>query len=130
MSLIDWLVTDVVTSSAERLEAAELDSPESVRNSERLLIGYSDPVFRGKRELKEFLRENFYYHPRVLRMTERAERILTDLFELHREDMSLLPDRVRNGAPHDDPARLVADYIAGMTDRFALASHSKLVDRR
>jgi len=128
MALIDHLVTDVVASSAERLEAADPLSVDAVRASEGLLVGYSASVLRGKRELKDFLREHFYYHPRVLRMTERAERILGELFELHRRDLSLLPEKMLEGAPDEDPARLVSDYIAGMTDRFALATHSKLVD--
>ena len=128
MSLIDRLVTDVIVSSATRLDDAMLSSPDEARNSDQLLVGYSDEVLRGKRALKEFLRDRFYYHPRVVRMTRRAESILTLLFERHREDMSLLPERVRMGGPQDDPARLVADYIAGMTDRFALATHSNLTE--
>jgi dGTPase len=127
-SLIDILVGDAVASSAERLAQEQPLSAEQARRSPALLVGYSDRIHAGKRELKEFLRENFYYHSRVLRMTDKAEKILTGLFEAHRNDLSLLPDRVREGCRDGDHARLVADYLAGMTDRFAIATHAKLVD--
>lgn len=127
-ALIDMLVTDATESSASRLAEQAPQSADDARKSSALLVGYSDEVYAGKCELKAFLKEHFYYHPRVMRMTDRAERILTDLFELHRSDLSLLPGKVREGEGDDDPARLVADYIAGMTDRFAMAAHAKLVD--
>ncbi len=128
MALIDMLVSDAIDSSAERLAQERVLSAEEARRSEAMLVGYSEQVYAGKRELKEFLRDHFYFHPRVTRMTERAEKTLTGLFEVHRNDLSLLPDRVREGCRDGDHARLVADYIAGMTDRFAIATHAKLVD--
>lgn len=124
-ALIDILVTDAIDSTAKRLSAASPASADEARKSEQLLVGYSDRVHVGKRELKEFLRKHFYYHPRVQRMTDRAEKILSDLFRVHREDLSLLPDKAREG--DGDDARRVADYLAGMTDRFAMSSHAKLV---
>ena len=124
-ALIDILVTDAIDSTAKRLSAANPATADEARKSEQLLVGYSDRVHVGKRELKEFLRKHFYYHPRVQRMTDRAEKILSDLFRVHREDLSLLPDKAREG--DGDDARRVADYLAGMTDRFAMSSHAKLV---
>ena len=108
------------SSSAERLAQEQPLSAEEARRSPALLVGYSDRIHAGKRELKEFLRQRFYFHPRVKRMTERAEKTLTGLFEVLRNDLSLLPERVRAGCRDGDHARLVADYVAGMTDRFAL----------
>ncbi len=125
-ALIDILVTDAIDSTAKRLSAASPATADEARKSEQRLVGYSDRVHVGKRELKEFLRKHFYYHPRVQRMTDRAEKILSDLFRVHREDLSLLPDKAREG--DGDDARRVADYLAGMTDRFAMSSHAKLVD--
>lgn len=125
-ALIDILVGDAIDSTAQRLDKANLATADEVRRSEELLVGYSDRIHEGKRELKEFLREHFYYHPRIQRMTDRAEKVLTDLFEAHRSDLSLLPEKALEGA--GDDARRVADYLAGMTDRFALATHAKLVD--
>jgi len=124
-ALIDILVTDAIDSTAKRLSAANPATADEARKSEQLLVGYSDRVHVGKRELKEFLRKHFYYHPRVQRMTDRAEKILSDLFRVHREDLSLLPEKAREG--DGDDARRVADYLAGMTDRFAMSSHAKLV---
>ena len=82
----------------------------------------------AKQVLKDHLRDHFYFHTRVLRMSERAEQVLTGLFEHHRRDPSGLPERMREGFPEEGEARVVADYIAGMTDRYALAAHSQLVD--
>ena len=126
-ALIDMLVSDAIDSSAQRLAEQQPLSADEARSSEALLVGYSDRVHTGKRDLKEYLREHFYYHPRVLEMTERAETVLTDLFEVHRSDLTLLPEKMREGRSDGDPARLVADYIAGMTDRFAIAAHARLV---
>jgi dGTPase len=126
-ALIDMLVSDAIDSSAQRLAEQQPRSADDARRSEALLVGYSDRVYAGKRELKDYLREHFYYHPRVLQMTERAERVLTGLFEVHRSDLSLLPQKMRDGCSDGDEARLVADYIAGMTDRFAIAAHARLV---
>ncbi len=125
--LIDLWVRDATETSAARLDSARPDTAEDARRCETPLIGYSPRFEAGKRELKQFLREHFYLHPRVRRMTDRAERILTDLYEVHRADLGLLPEKVREGAGADDPARMVADYIAGMTDRFAMATHARLV---
>ena len=125
-ALIDMLVTDAIDSTSQRLAQANLSTAEAARKSEALLVGYSDRINEGKRELKEFLRKHFYFHPRVQRMTDRAEKILTDLFKAHLDDLSLLPEKAREGA--GDDARRVADYLAGMTDRFAMSTHAKLID--
>ncbi|MDP6979431.1 MAG: deoxyguanosinetriphosphate triphosphohydrolase [Myxococcota bacterium] len=125
-ALIDLWVSDAIEASAKRLEEAGPKTADDARRCAEPLIGYSAQVEEGKRELKLFLRQHFYYHPRVKRMTDRAEKVLTDLFEIHRADLDLLPEKVRHGAGSGDPARMVADYIAGMTDRFAMATHARL----
>lgn len=125
-ALIDLWVGDAIEASSARLERVAPGSADDARRVERPLIGYSDDVERGKTELKGYLRDHFYYHPRVKRMTDRAEKVLTDLFEIHRNDLDLLPEKVRTGPGRGDPARMVADYIAGMTDRFALSTHARL----
>jgi len=128
--LIDLWVLDASETSARRLEGARPATAEAARRCETPLIGYSPAVESAKRELKQFLREHFYEHSRVRRMTDRAEQILTDLFEHLRADLGLLPEKVREGAGADDPERMVADYIAGMTDRFAMATHTRLEAER
>jgi dGTPase len=127
-ALIDMLVSDAIDSSARRLAQEQPLCADEARGSGVLLVGYSDRVHAGKCELKEFLREHFYHHARVRRMTDRAERLLRGLFEVYRSDLSLLPEKMREGASDGDHARLIADYIAGMTDRFAMAAYARLVD--
>jgi dGTPase len=79
-------------------------------------------------ELKKFLYDELYQHPRVVRMSRKAERILADLYRIYRDDPRQLPRQVLARFGREGEARAVADYIAGMTDRFALAEHRKLLD--
>jgi dGTPase len=91
-------------------------------------VGFSPEIDRGKRELKSFLSENFYRHPDVLRRVRKAEWIVGDLFRAYRDDPNLLPTDVRARFAREGEPRAVADYIAGMTDRFAMDEHKKLFD--
>ncbi|MCC6274117.1 MAG: deoxyguanosinetriphosphate triphosphohydrolase, partial [Deltaproteobacteria bacterium] len=84
---------------------------------------------RGKNaELKKFLFKNLYRHYRVERMADKAERILRDLFRAYTHNPKILPPWVFERAGSDDPMRAICDYVAGMTDRFALDEHQKLYD--
>ncbi len=91
-------------------------------------VGFSPELDQGRRELKSFLSENFYRHPDVLRRVRKAEWIVGDLFRTYRDDPSLLPTDVRARFAREGEPRAVADYIAGMTDRFAMDEHRKLFD--
>ncbi len=91
-------------------------------------VGFSPELDQGKRELKSFLSENFYRHPDVLRRVRKAEWIVGDLFRTYRDDPDLLPTDVRARFAREGEPRAVADYIAGMTDRFAMDEHRKLFD--
>jgi dGTPase len=124
-ALIDGLVTDWVESTAQRLERAGAASADAVRASPRL-GGLSPPLERARIELKDFLYRNLYHHPEVLRMTQEAERVLGDLFRACRADPRRLPEHVRARFAEDGEARAIADYVAGMTDRFALSEHQRL----
>jgi len=88
-------------------------------------VGFSGELEKAKRELKEFLHQNFYLHPRVAETTERAGRVLADLFAAYRQRPGELPEHVRDRFETDGEARAVADYVAGMTDRFAIEDHRK-----
>ena len=97
------------------------------------LIGYSEAVAAESRELKRFLREHLYRHPQVYRVMEKAKRVLKELFEALMHDPRLLPPQAHaETATQDDAgrARIVADYIAGMTDRFAIDEWERLFDPR
>jgi dGTPase len=131
--MINYLVVDLVENSRRLLAAAGAGSIEEVRNAGQSLIGFSDPVRAESLELKRFLREQLYNHYRVRRMTRKAELIVSDLFGVLMDDPRMLPpqylDKVR-ATPDDkaSSARVVADYIAGMTDRYAIREHKRLHD--
>lgn len=130
--MIDTLVTDLLRSSERAIAAAAPQSIEDVRAAPQLLIGFSDEHAASQLELKRFLREHLYAHPRVSRMTEQAHETIGLLFKTFMADYSQMPERhaqlAREAAKNDEAqaARIVADYIAGMTDRFALGQRDRL----
>jgi dGTPase len=131
--MINHLVVDLVDESRRRLAASGTRTIADVRAAAQPLIAFSAEVAESSRELKRFLRTHLYEHYRVRRMTRKAERIVSDLFGLFMDDPRLLPpqyqDKMRP-APDDriGRARVVADYIAGMTDRYAIREHRRLFD--
>ena len=128
IALINLLTTDLVTATVKRLEQGAPPNAEAVREAPEPWVGFSDRVEREKLAMKRLLHDRFYNHPRVLRMTRKAEWIMGDLFEVYRQDPSLLPERVRERFVSESETRVTADYIAGMTDRFAMEEHRKLLD--
>ncbi len=127
VALVDLLVTDLVEETARRAQRASVASADAVRALKEPLASFSAALGAEKAELKEFLHENLYHHPSVRRMTEQAERVVTDLFRFYRADPSRLPPRPAARAGGEGAARAVADYVAGMTDRFALAEHERRI---
>jgi dGTPase len=130
--LIDRMVTDVVEESRRRIEAAGVNSPAGLRRLNHAVIGFSAQMREEERGLRAFLFERMYRHYRVNRMASKAHRIVRELFELLVGEPECLPTEWRLQAPapgERKTARVVADYIAGMTDRFALDEHFRLFDR-
>ena len=125
--LIDRLVSDLVAQTASNLIAERIDSADAVRRHPSNLVGLSSEFDDGRRELKAFLFEHFYNHPTVTERTEKAEQIVEDLFVAFCERPDRLPARVRDRFAGEPESRVIADYVAGMTDRFAVAEHRKLV---
>lgn len=125
-ALINRLVTDLASESARRIDAAGVESAQAVRHHEQRLVGFSGDCAAELRELKRFLFERLYNHPRVLEMSAPAVRVIGDLFEHFRKSPALLPDQVRARFDEDGEARAISDYVAGMTDRFALTEHARL----
>jgi dGTPase len=123
VALINRLVTDLVESTPKRVAAAAVGSVDEVRATAQRLIRFSPEIEKAKRELKCFLDRELYHHPHVVRVSERAAGILGDLFHAYREDPGRLPEHVRKRLPVDGEARAIADYVAGMTDRFAIEEH-------
>ena len=123
VSLINQLATDLVDATAERLAAAGPASADDVRAIPQRLVGYSPETDKRKRELKRFLYRELYNHSRVVASNQRAEGVVGDLFRAYRNDVSGLPDQVHEHISEDGEARAIADYVAGMTDRFAIEEH-------
>jgi len=122
--MIDALVTDLIATSAATIRGHAPGSIEDVRKAPPL-IAFSVRIRRESDELKRFLRENLYRHYRVVRMSGKARRIVADLFAALLADTRLLPPEFQERAREDAP-RAIADYIAGMTDRYAILEHRRL----
>jgi dGTPase len=125
-TLLDHLVTELARESARALAEAGAGSPDAVRRRPEPLVRFSMGTGSLQRKLKEFLYDALYQHPRVREVSRRAEEILGDLYRAYRAEPSSLPAHVAERFAEDGEARAIADYIAGMTDRFALAEHEKL----
>jgi dGTPase len=133
--MINELVTDLVDESAARIREAAPADAEAVRAARRALVGFGSALAEEHQALKQFLMEHLYRHFRVLRMTRKATRVVRDLFQAYSGDVRLLPEEHRAAAERGyardgeaGRARAVADYIAGMTDRFAILEHARLYD--
>ncbi|TFY99607.1 deoxyguanosinetriphosphate triphosphohydrolase [Ramlibacter rhizophilus] len=119
-------VHDVIDSTAQALQEARVASAEDVRRA-ATLVGFSEPMRQRSAALKQFLLHQLYRHPQVQDMTGRARRVVRDLFGVYVQSPSEMPEAY---ARADDLPRAVADYIAGMTDRFALREHERLTGQR
>lgn len=122
--MIDTQVTDLLSESSRAIAEARLESLDDVRQAP-VLIRFSPEMQEENRRLKAFLREALYRHYQVLRMTNKAARIIKELFSAFLDDPRLLPPQYQAYAA-EDKARAVADYIAGMTDRYAMKEHRRL----
>ena len=103
-------------------------SAGEVRDLGERPVAFSDEIGAAARGLARFLRDNLYQHQRVLRMAAKAERILHDLWTAYTRDPRQLPPHVVARAGRESLERSIADYLAGMTDRFAMDEHRKLFD--
>ncbi len=122
--MINTLVTDLIRQSENNITSQNIATLEDVRSAPAL-IAYSPSVNEQQRELKNFLRTRLYRHFRVLRMSAKSQRILSDLFGVFMADNRLLPPQYQRQVEFDR-ARAVADYIAGMTDRYAIREHRRI----
>ncbi|MDH3232936.1 MAG: deoxyguanosinetriphosphate triphosphohydrolase [Alphaproteobacteria bacterium] len=129
--LIDHMVTDLLDETQRRLTDAAAASVEDIRRLGRPVVAFSQEMISHDRALRSFLRDRMYRHHMVQRMTAKAERVVGDLYEAFMNNPGLMPEEWRGRAQGRDDARtarLVADYIAGMTDSFALSEHTRLFD--
>ena len=127
--MINTVVTDLVDTTRKNIEAAAPASIDEVRSAGRRLVGFSPAVEAEHTALKRFLHDYLYSHEQKLEMTRRVQGVLRELFDLYMGDTAVMPDEFAHAAADaDEPgrARVVADYIAGMTDRYALKEHQRL----
>lgn len=128
--LIGIEVDDLLRATSQRIVAAGIDSVEALQRQPLNVIGSSPELASENREMKSYLFQNMYRHYRVARMEAKADRVLTELFETYIGRPEQLPPAVRERADDvvDRLYRAVCDYLAGMTDRFALDEHARLFD--
>ncbi len=122
--MINSLAVDLIEQTRGNIAAASVATLDDVRRAPPL-AAFSADMLAEHLELKQFLRNNLYQHYQVLRMTNKARRIVSDLFGAFMDDTRLLPPQYQQMARQDKP-RAVADYIAGMTDRYAIREHRRL----
>lgn len=123
--MINVLVVDLCQHSQQAILQLSPGSVDDVRKASAYLVGFSRPVVEKNHELKQFLRKHLYQHYRVNRMSAKARRIIEELFQAFMDNPALMPDEHQLAA-RQDQARAVADYIAGMTDRYAIREHKRL----
>ena len=122
--MINVLVVDLCQTSSAKIAKLQPKSISDIRQAP-YLVGFSEAMQAKNLELKQFLRKNLYHHYKVNRMSAKAERIICELFTVFFADVTLMPPEHQLAAKKDQ-ARAVADYIAGMTDRFAIREHRRL----
>lgn len=133
--LISRQVIDLIETSKTHIEAVKPETINDVRQHNETLISYSNDMREQNLAIKRFLRENLYMHYRVRRMSAKSSRMIKELFNTFMADTLLLPPEYqyrvkqqKNVSSESGKARIIADYIAGMTDRYAMAEHGKLFD--
>ena len=124
--MINLVVTDLIEQTSSRLDELKPSSIDDVRAQKAAIVGLSDGVLEQHMSLKRFLHKNLYQHEKVQGMINEAKAMLELLFSRYIDEPQQMPAEFSERADKDDKARVVADYIAGMTDRFAISEHERL----
>ncbi len=127
-SLIDVQVTDLIRTTEEKIARLKLRSVRQVKKLDAKVVSFSPLIQRLRRPLRELLMRKLYHHYRVIRMSDKAKRFIKELFEVYIDRPEALPPHIQKRIPEDGVRRVVCDYIAGMTDRYALDEYKKLFD--
>ncbi len=128
--MINTVVTDLIDQTRANILAVAPQSIDDVRKAGKPLVSMSDEVYEQHVGLKRFLSEHLYRHEKKLEMTAKVQAILKDLFKTYMTNISKMPQQFSAAAKSQDEsgrARVVADYVAGMTDRFAIAEHERIM---
>ena len=126
--LVGLLVTDMVKGTDARLKESKVNSFLDIQKLRHNVVGYTEEMQRRNRELKDLLYKKLYRHFRVVRMQVKAEKIISDMFHAYRAEPAMLPDHVQIFIEKRGLERTICDYIAGMTDRFAVEEYQRLFD--
>ncbi|GAA0727343.1 deoxyguanosinetriphosphate triphosphohydrolase [Sphingomonas japonica] len=128
-SQIGAMVNDLIAETARRIDAAGIDTADDVRAAGACLAGFSERMRDEERELKRFMYANLYHHPRQIEAAQAAGAVVAGLFAAYAADPQALPAPWRAGMPDDEPGRSrhIADFIAGMTDRYAVTRYREVV---
>ena len=131
--IINKMVTDLIETSQKQIDDSCIESIADVRNQTKNLMQYSIQMKKSNQILKRFLRENLYFHHKVYRMTHRAQQTVQGLFDAFINDSKLLPPKYQLNIKQSEKikgvngrAKIIADYIAGMTDRYATEEYKRL----
>jgi len=126
---IGGMVNDLIATSRTAIADAGIASPDDARDVGRALIGFSDGMREDERGLKRFMYANLYHHPLQLAAADRARVVVAGLFAAYHADPSLMAGEWPDRLPPDEPwlSRHIADFIAGMTDRYAIARYRDVV---
>ncbi len=126
--LIGLEISDMVNTTGQRLRESGAKSVDDLQRLDYNVASFSEDMHRRNRKLKDFLYNCLYRHYRVIRMQDKAERVISDLFEAYQRESAMLPNHIRKRIDRFGLERTICDYIAGMTDRYAIQEHSKLFD--
>jgi dGTPase len=124
--LIGMEITDLVDATSQNLRESGVQSTQELQSLPYNVISFHEDMTRRNRQLKDFLYVNMYRNHRVVRMANKAERIITDLFNAYHSEPKMLPSHVQNWMDDRGLECTICDYIAGMTDRYAVEDHKKL----
>jgi len=127
-NFINYLVNDLVEQSRKNLKNSAVKNTDDVRKLKSCLISHSENIKIKHTELRKFLEDNMYFHYRVIRMTQKAARIIKDLFSTYLAEPRQLPPGTQTRLNKEPKEIVICDYIAGKTDRFAHLEHQKLFD--
>jgi dGTPase len=126
--LIGMEVSDLLENTTQQLRTSGVESTQAVQELDYNIVCFSEDMHRRNRELKDFLYANLYRHPRVYRMQDKAERAISKIFQAYQREPAMLPRHIQTQIERYGLERTICDYIAGMTDRYAIDEHSKLFD--
>jgi len=127
-SLIDMQVTDLIQETEKIIRKLKLKSYRDAKRHDKKIVAFSKEMLRLRMPLRKFLMEKLYNHYRVVRMSDKAKRFLEELFRVYVKRPTALPPQVQKRLGCDRVKRVVCDYIAGMTDRYALDEYKKLFE--